>query len=140
MFTPSGLAELLIKRLQWISRPLLLNSKLPVNVWRHLILHAAVLIRLHPLGLQMYSPMQLTFGTLPNISHLRTFSCAVYIPIAPPQRTKMEPQRRLEIYIGFDSPSIIRYLEPLTRDTFKARFGDCIFDESLFPTLGNELS
>jgi hypothetical protein len=50
----------------------------------------------------------------------------------------MGSQRRLEIYIGFDSPSIIRYLEPLTCDIFKARFEDCHFDENIFPSLGND--
>ena len=48
----------------------------------------------------------------------------------------MGPQRRLGIYIGYDSPSIIRYLEPMTGDMFTARFADCHFDESNFPTLG----
>ena len=77
-------------------------------------------------------------GHQPNISYLRFFGCAVYVPIAPPQRTKMGPQRRLGIYVGFDSPSIIRYLEPLTGDMFTARFADCHFDETVFPSLGGE--
>ncbi|PIN26225.1 hypothetical protein CDL12_01027 [Handroanthus impetiginosus] len=50
----------------------------------------------------------------------------------------MGPQRRLGIYIGYESPSIIKYLEPMTGDLFKARFADCHFDESVFPTLGGE--
>ena len=50
----------------------------------------------------------------------------------------MGPQRRLGIYIGYESPSIIKYLEPLTGDVFTARFVDCHFDESIFPTLGGE--
>ncbi|KAM1848657.1 hypothetical protein ACFX14_012762 [Malus domestica] len=50
----------------------------------------------------------------------------------------MGPQRRLGIYVGFDSPSIIRYLEPLTGDMFTARFADCHFDETIFPSLGGE--
>ena len=53
-------------------------------------------------------------------------------------RTKMGPQIRLGIYVGFDSPSIIRYLEPLTRDLFTARFADCRFDETNFLQLGGE--
>ena len=57
-------------------------------------------------------PSQLVLGKQPNISHLRIFGCALYVPIAPTQRTKIGPQRRLEIYVGFDSPFIIRYLEP----------------------------
>jgi hypothetical protein len=48
----------------------------------------------------------------------------------------MGPQRRLEIYIGFHSPSIIKYLEPLTGDIFIPRFADCQFDEIIFPILG----
>jgi hypothetical protein len=52
----------------------------------------------------------------------------------------MGPQRRLVIYIGFDSPSIIKYLEPLTDDIFKACFEDCHFDENIFSSLGKEKS
>ena len=48
------------------------------------------------------------------------------------------PQRRLGIYVGYESPSIIKYLEPMTGDLFKARFADCHFDESVYPTLGGE--
>ena len=71
---------------------------------------------------------------------MRTFGYAVYVPIAPLQRTKMGPQRRLGIYTGFDSPSIIRYLEPLTGDVFKACFEDCHFNKTIFPPLGGEKS
>ena len=115
-----------------------MQSQLPVDAWGHAILHAASLIRIRPSGGNKLSPMQLAYGATPDISHLRVFGCAVYVPIAPPQRTKMGPQRRLGIYIGFDSPSIIRYLEPLTGDAFKARLADCEFDESLFPKLGTQ--
>ena len=62
------------------------------------------------------------------------------MPVAPPNRTKMGPQRRLGIYVGFESPSIIRYLEPLTGDMFNARFVDCRFDETIFLKLGGENS
>ena len=82
--------------------------------------------------------MQLAFGQQPNVFHLRIFGCAIYVPIAPPNRTKMGPDRKLGIYVGYDSPSIVRYLEIQTGDVFKARFADCHFDESKFPTLGGE--
>ena len=103
-------------------------------------MHATSLIRIRPTSYHEYSPSQLVLGKQPNISHLRIFGCAGYIPIAPTQRTKMGPQRRLEIYVGFDSPFIIRYLEPLTEDIFTARFADCYFNESIFPPLGGEKS
>ena len=47
---------------------------------------------------------------------------------------------KLGIYVGFDSPSINRYLEPLTGDAFKARFEDRHFNETVFPPLGGEKS
>ena len=48
----------------------------------------------------------------------------------------MNPQQRLGIYVGFDLPSIIRYLEPLTCDVFRAHFSDFHFNENVFPRLG----
>ena len=87
-----------------------------------------------------YSPLQLLTGHEPDISHLKTFGYAVYVPIAPPQRTKMGPQRRMGIYVGFDSPTILKYLEPTTGDLFKARYADCHFNESELPTLGGDSS
>ncbi|KAL0461118.1 UNVERIFIED_CONTAM: hypothetical protein Slati_0739000 [Sesamum latifolium] len=50
----------------------------------------------------------------------------------------MGPQRRLGIYIDFESPSIIKYLELMTDDQFTARYLDCQFNETIFPVLGGE--
>ena len=138
--TQNGLAESLIKRLHLIARPLLMKTKLPTSAWRHTIMHAVNLVHIRPTAYHEYSPFQLILGKPPNISHIRIFGCAIYVPIAPTHRTKMGPQRRLGIYVGYDSPSIIRYLEPSTRDVFIARFADCHFNENLFPPLRGENS
>ncbi|KAM1115420.1 hypothetical protein ACFX19_006167 [Malus domestica] len=42
------------------------------------------------------------------------------------------------IYVGYDSTSIVRYLEPLTGDLFTTHFADCHFDETIFPSLGGD--
>jgi len=47
----------------------------------------------------------------------------------------MGPHRKLGIYVGYQSPSIIKYLEPLTGDLFTARYADCIFNEDHFSAL-----
>ncbi|GKB20374.1 retrovirus-related pol polyprotein from transposon TNT 1-94 [Tanacetum coccineum] len=86
--TQNGLAESLIKHLQLIARPLIMRTKLLVSIRGHAIFHVASLIRMRPSENLVYSPMQLAFGQEPNISYLRTFECVVYVPIAPPQRTK----------------------------------------------------
>jgi len=55
-----------------------------------------------------------------------------YVPIVLPQRTKMGPQRSKGVYVDYESPSIICFLEPLTSDFFVAWFVDCHFDEIIF--------
>ena len=103
-------------------------------------MHTASLIRIRPTSYHEYSTSQLILGKQPNNSHLRIFSYAVYISIAPTQPAKIGSQRRLGIYVGFDYPSIIRYLEPLVEDIFIVCFADCHFNESVFPLLGGEKS
>jgi hypothetical protein len=51
----------------------------------------------------------------------------------------MGPHRKLGIYVEYQSPSIIKYLEPLTGDLFMARYADCIFGEDHFLALGGEI-
>jgi hypothetical protein len=52
----------------------------------------------------------------------------------------MGPHRKVGIYVGFQSLSIIKYLEPLTGDLFTACFADSIFVEQHFSALGETLS
>ena len=42
------------------------------------------------------------------------------------------------IYVGYETPSIIRFLDPATGECHTTCFPDCIFDEDLFPTLGGD--
>ncbi|KAM2073215.1 hypothetical protein ACFX1T_041436 [Malus domestica] len=50
----------------------------------------------------------------------------------------MGPQRKMGIYVGYDLPSMVRYLEPLTGDLFTARFMNYHFDKTVFPLLGGD--
>ena len=106
--TQNGLAKSFIKRIQMIARPLLMKSKLPISSWGHAILHAVTLISIRPISYHKFSLMQLVYGQEPYISYIRIFECTVYVPISPPQRIKMGPQRRLGIYVSYESPSIIK--------------------------------
>ena len=133
--TQNGLAESLIKRIKLIARPLLQNCNLPISCWGHTVLHVADLIQLQPTAYHVVSPLQLVRGNMPNISYLRKFGCAVYVPISLSKRISMGPQRKLGIYVGYQFSSIIKYLEPLVGDLFTARYAECIFNEDHFPPL-----
>jgi hypothetical protein len=108
--TQNGLAESFIKRIKWIARLLLQNCKLPISSWGHAVLHATALIQLSPTAYHDTSPLQLMHGSKPSISHLRIFGSTMYVPIPPPQRASMGPHRKLGIYVGYVTPSIIKYL------------------------------
>ena len=118
--TQNGLAEALIKRIKLIARRISQGCNLPTTCWGHAVLHTADLIQLRPTAYHTASPLQMVRGDPPSISHLRKFGCAVYVLISPPKRTSMGPHRKLGIYLGFISLSIIKYLEPLTGDLLTA--------------------
>jgi len=46
-----------------------------------------------------------------------------------PKGTMMGPQTQLRIYVGCDSPSIMKYLELPTWNLFTVWLFDCHFDE-----------
>jgi hypothetical protein len=51
----------------------------------------------------------------------------------------MGSHRKLGIYVGYETPSIVKYLEPKPGDLFTARYDDSIFDEEHFLALGGGL-
>jgi hypothetical protein len=132
------MTESLIRRIKLIVRHLLHNCNLPISYWGHAILHAADLIQLRPTAKYSTFPLYLVCGNAPSIFHLWKFRCTVYAPVSPPKRTSMPPYKKLGIYVGYHSPSIIKYLEPLTGDLFIVWYADCIFNEDHFPTLGRD--
>lgn len=97
-----------------------------------------MLVHLRPTATQPHSPLQLVTGYKHDVSHLRMFGCAIYVLIALPLHITMGPQRKMGIYVGYDSPPIVRYLESLTGDIFTAHFADCHFDETIFSLLGGD--
>jgi hypothetical protein len=136
--THNGLAESLIKRIKLIVRPLLHNCNLHVSCWGHVVLHIVDPIQLRPTTYHSTSPLYLVRGNALSIFHLWKFGCVVYALISPLKRTSMGPHKKLWIYMGYHSPSIIKYLKSLTGDLFTTRYTDCIFNENHFSALGGD--
>lgn len=131
----NGLAEAFIKKIQLVTRPLLLQAQLPSSMWGHAVLHATSLLKLRPTLLNVQTPAELQSGRIPDVSHIKVFGCQVWVPVAEPKRKTIGAHREEGIYIGFDSPAIIRYLVPATGILLKARFANCRFIENIFPRL-----
>ena len=129
------LAKAFIKKIQLMSRPLLLHAKLPSSFWVHAVLHATTLLRYYPTLLNEYSPLELFIGHLPNVSYFQIFGCRVWMPIPEADCKTIRSHRQEVVYVGFDSPSVIRYVSPKTGTLHKAGFQNCQFDEHVFPSL-----
>jgi len=117
---------------------LLQNCKLPTSCWGHAVLHATTLIQLRTTTYHDTTPLQLAHGKKPSISHLHVFGSAVYVLIPPPHRIAMGTHRTLGIYVGYETPSIIKYLEPMTGDLHTAWYANCVLDEDYFLALGGD--
>jgi hypothetical protein len=126
----NGLVESLIKRIKFITKLLLHNCNLSISCWGHAVLHATNLIQLWSTAYHSTSLLYLVCGNTPTISYLWRFGWAVYTLISPPKRTSMGLHRKLGIYMGYHSSSIIKYLEPPTRDLFIIWYADCIFKQN----------
>ena len=131
----NGLAKAFFKKLQLVTRPLLLHAELPDSFWGHALLHAAALLRLRPTLLNHLTSFELLAGMPPNSSHLRVFGCQVWISVAEPNRKTIGTHRFEAIYLGFDSPNIIRYMDIGNGNILKARFVNCKFVKNVFPKL-----
>ena len=86
---------------------MLLRAHLSSNIWGHVVLYAAALLRLRPTLLNVQTPYELLSGRPPNISHIRVFRCQVWVPLR----------------------------DPLTRILYKAQFANCKFLETTFRAL-----
>ena len=117
-----------------------MRSNLLTLAWGYAILYAGTLVRLRLSSLESITPTKVVLEQIPNIKHLRNFYYKVLVPITPPHRTKMSPQRREDIYIACETPSIIRYLDLPTGNLLQGRFVDCFFDAEKFLCLVGQLN
>lgn len=101
-------------------------------MWSHVVLHATTLLRFRPTLLNTQTSLEVVSGRIPNIRHLRVFGCQVWIAALEPQIRTISAHRLKGVYVGFDSPSIIRYLEIRTGVVHKSRFENCRFIETVF--------
>jgi hypothetical protein len=108
--SPNGLAEAFTNKIQLVIHPLLLRAQCPSSMWRHVVLHATILLKLRPTLLNVQTPAELQSGRTPDVSHIRIFGYQVWDLVPKPKRYTVGPHKEERIYVGFDSPFIIQYL------------------------------
>ena len=124
LHSQNGLAEANLKRIQGVAQPILAQSNLPSECWSHAAEHAVAILNVRPFAKKPSAHTQQN-GEPASCSHFRTWGCAVYVTIPSINReSKLSARRKLGIYVGIQSPSIIKYLDIEKGQTHFARFAD----------------
>ncbi|TYK17748.1 Retrovirus-related Pol polyprotein from transposon TNT 1-94 [Cucumis melo var. makuwa] len=83
-------------------RALLLSASCPEKFWGEAALTSVSTInRLPSSVLQNISPFERLYGTPPNYSNLKTFSCACFVLLHPYEHSKLEPHAHLCCFLGY---------------------------------------
>jgi len=109
-------------------------------MWGHAVLLAVSLIKLRPSSVEIASSQELLSRHVPNVSHLRVFRSYVWVPLRELQRHTIDAHRQEGIYVGFDSPSNIRYINPFTDTLLRACFVNYRFKQDIFSSLKGRAS
>jgi hypothetical protein len=134
----NGIAEMFVKFIKEIARPIHLNSQLPAELWGHSVLHAAYIKNHWPVSSNNnLSAVELFHGFKPKINHILTYGCKVSVPIYLKRNRggTFAPICQDRIYVGTHSPSIIKVLDPVTARLSYCRLVDCQYYEDVFPPL-----
>ena len=78
------------------------DHDLPMHLWDEAIRKIVyVRNRLSHSALGFKSPEEMFIGKNPEVIHIKTFGCLVYIHIPKEKRTKLDPSRKKGIFVGY---------------------------------------
>ncbi|TPX48626.1 DNA-directed DNA polymerase [Chytriomyces confervae] len=131
-----GGAERTIQTLKNMMHVFMFDCKAPLGYWGYAMTHAADIINVLPvLSANINSPEESISGIRPRVSHFQPFGSAVYYHLEKMDRTSPAAPRRNEaIYLGADSPSIVKLLDIQSGRVIRHRFKDCDFRHNLYPS------
>jgi len=130
----NGTSERMIRTLVTKARALLLDSRLPDELWAEAVHTANYLHTRSPSrSIGGKTPYELLYGTTPDLSHLRRFGCIAYKLLPKEQRLgKFGARARPCAFVGYvhNTQKIWRIWDPVIGKTVQA--SDIRFDESEF--------
>ncbi|GIL69165.1 hypothetical protein Vretifemale_139, partial [Volvox reticuliferus] len=129
-YTPeqNGAAERLNRMLVEKMRALLLDSKLPQDMWAELAAMVNYLRNISPAEGVPCIPYDLFTGKVPEVGHLRVFGCVMYLHVPKVKRSKLAAVSRRGTLVGYGNGGQYRVLFP---DGVVSVHMDVEFDEEV---------
>ncbi|KAI9038883.1 GAG-pre-integrase domain-containing protein [Aspergillus affinis] len=112
------------------SRSLMINSRLPVDLWPHAVKASVYLLNRTPTkrGDQWTTPFERLYSKKPRLSGLHLFGCRAYVRIHRKALSdKMTPRAWIGYLVGFTASNLWKIWSPQKRRIYKER--DVIFNE-----------
>ena len=97
----NGLAERKNRTLVEMVNAMLINVRLPTNLWGEALLTACYLHNRIPSRKSKVSPYELWKNRKPNLSYLRVWGCLAFYRVPDPKRVKLGPRALKGILVGY---------------------------------------
>lgn len=125
----NGVAERMNRTLVETMRSMLADSKMPHRFWAEALSTAVYLRNRSPTkSVNGMTPFEAWTGEKPNVAHLRTFGCTVYVHIPKDERKKLDMKTKKCVLLGYGTETKgYRVYDPVRARVLHSR--DVIFNE-----------
>ncbi|POM64517.1 LOW QUALITY PROTEIN: Integrase catalytic core protein, partial [Phytophthora palmivora] len=138
-YTPqqNGVAERRMRTIMESVRALLLDGKLPKQLWAECVGHVTTLLNMTSSATTSdRTPYELWYNRIPSMQYIKVFGCNAYVHITEQYRDKLDARAKLCMHLGIpDHKKGYRLLDLDTHVIFYSR--DVIFKEDEYPSLAN---
>ena len=102
-YTPqqNGLAERKNRTLVDMVNSMILNARLPLNLWGEALLTACHVHNRIPSKKRKISPYEVWKGRKPKLDYLKVWGCLAFYRVPDPKRTKLGPRAIKSIFVGY---------------------------------------
>lgn len=140
-YTPqqNGLAERKNRTLVDMVNAMLLNSRLPLNLWGEALLTACHVHNRVPSKRTKRSPYEIWKGRIPNLSYLRVWGCLAFYRVPDPKRVKLGERALKSVLVGYaDNSKAYRLLDSDSNVIVESRDVEFIENKFIFNSTKQE--
>ncbi|POM73801.1 Putative retroelement [Phytophthora palmivora] len=138
VYTPqrNGVAERRMRTIMERVQALLLDGKLPEQLWAECVDHVTTLLNMTPSSTTDRTPYEFWYNRIPSMQYIKVSGCNAYVHITEQYRDKLDARATLCMHLGIpDHKKGHRLLDLATHGIIYSR--DVIFKKDEYPSLAN---